>query len=822
LHIGINIGSISVKFVELEGGEIVNSDITLHQGQPNKILEKIINTNKDAFYGVSGYQGHISEAEAIERGLLKIGQSFDAIISLGGEAFAVYLLRNNKIFNVLSHNRCAAGSGEFLIQQVGRLNLSLDDAIKKAKDGQPIKIASRCSVHCKSDITHKLNKQEATVEDILYSVHDSMVLKVTTLLEKSNHPCRKVLVIGGLSRNEVMVNLLQKSLSETEVVVLPESPLFEALGTALMVEDNPVYKSPELLIKPMFDTLDSLISAKHLVKKIENYGIDYPNQTSDQIIVMGIDGGSTTTKISLLELPNKRVLASHYTRTNGDPLNATKECISEIMKQYGDNRIDLIATTGSAREIIGAFIGTSAVYNEISAHTKGAVSYEKDVDTIFEIGGQDAKYIYLENGSPIDYAMNAACSAGTGSFLEESAQGDLGVSVFDISKIALVSKTPVRFKADCAAFINSDIRTALQEGYGKEDIIGGLVASIVNNYLTKVKGPRKVGKKIFLQGGVAKNEAIAYAFAHVTGKQIIIPPNPELMGAYGVALIAYDRYISGNLELHPVTPQLLIDYQMDKLDSFICRACDNYCSINRYRVGDRKFPFGGKCSKYESQWKNQENFQEVPDYIEKRNNLVFSVLNQELPKIYDMSTLTIGIPKALSTHFLFPLYYTFLNSLGFKVVLSEIDEEGELTVNAPFCFPTQIAHGAVLDLIKRKTKDKIELDYIFFPQIQKMPHQGVESSYLCPITQASPFILRKAFNEVEFLSPSLNFIDGYESCTEIISFFENKFHIPKLYVQKAYLEAIDSPAQSFHGLFYFFKHVTASAVAPLNVDRTVA
>ena len=557
MFVGINIGSISVKYVNIsKNGEYITSNIIPHQGLPGDIIAELTQGKKNAFYGVSGYQGHISEAEAIERALKESETKFDVIISLGGEAFAVYLLRENKILNVLSHNRCAAGSGEFLIQQIGRLDLSLEEAINQAKSGKSIKIASRCSVHCKSDITHKLNRQEAEVKDILYSIHESMVMKVSSLLEKSKHPHQSILVIGGLSENSVMIDLLEKSLPQVQISLLFESSFYEAYGTALLVADEPKFRKPQLSINPLFSTLESLKNSNHLVKQIHEYPTITEENQGTQLIVMGIDGGSTTTKITLLQLPSRKVLASHYTRTNGDPLNATKECIKEIQKQYGNNRIDLISTTGSAREIIAAFIGTSAVYNEISAHTAGAVSFESEVDTIFEIGGQDAKYVYLENGSPIDYAMNAACSAGTGSFLEECAKGDLGISVYDISNIALHAQSPVLFKADCAAFINSDIRTALQEGYTKEDIIGGLVSSIVNNYLTKVKGPRKVGKKIFLQGGVAKNKAIAFAFAQATGKEIIIPPNPELTGAYGVALMAYQRYQKGTLRSEEHTSEL--------------------------------------------------------------------------------------------------------------------------------------------------------------------------------------------------------------------------------------------------------------------------
>ena len=191
------------------------------------------------------------------------------------------------------------------------------------------------------------------------------------------------------------------------------------------------------------------------------------------------------------------IVASHYLRTQGDPVASLRACLRALADQVGNRWVGLIATTGSAREIVGAYLGTEYVFNEISAHAAGAGHFDDEVDTIMEIGGQDSKYIHLRNGVPIDYAMNNACSAGTGSFLEESARSDLGVMVSDISRVALGSASPVQFKATCAAFINSDIRSAQQQGHRHDDIVAGLVYAIAANYFTKVKGPRCVGKEGF-------------------------------------------------------------------------------------------------------------------------------------------------------------------------------------------------------------------------------------------------------------------------------------------------------------------------------------
>ncbi len=209
--------------------------------------------------------------------------------------------------------------------------------------------------------------------------------------------------------------------------------------------------------------------------------------------VLGVDGGSTTTKVALVDAETLEIAAAHYGRTHGDPVAALKRCLVEVREQIGDAqpRITLVATTGSSRELLGVFLETNGVYNEIIAHAAGTTYFEPDVDTLFEIGGQDAKYVLLNNGVPIDYAMNEACSAGTGSFLEESAAGDLRVErAEDIGPIALEAAAPLKFGEHCSAFINSDIRKAIQAGAARADIVAGLVFSIVANYLNRVVGNR--------------------------------------------------------------------------------------------------------------------------------------------------------------------------------------------------------------------------------------------------------------------------------------------------------------------------------------------
>ncbi len=700
--VGINIGALTVKVVSVQSDDC-RAQVRAHQGRPLETLDELIAMPEFAdaeYFGVSGQMGHISEFASIQRALKEVGGEFDAVVSLGGESFLVYTLTGGKITNVRSHNKCAAGSGEFFVQLTDRMGLEIDDAIQLSFTGKVVPLASRCSVHCKSDVTHKLNRHEATPADILHRLHDSMANKVVALLQRGQHTLHRVLLIGGVTRNRALLEALRAKLPGSELVVLPQSPWFEAWGSALLTRDNPLHKSPQIARPPAFDTFPPLADYQDLVQVITAGPLQ---AAPDGPMILGMDAGSTTTKVVLLDPAARAIVACHYARTRDDPVTAARECLKALIDQVGNRSVNLVSTTGSARELIGAWMGTEQVYNEISAHAAGAAHFAADVDTIFEIGGQDAKYIYLRNGVPVGYAMNNACSAGTGSFLEESAQSDLGVSVSDIADIALAATSPVKFKTTCAAFINSDIRIAQQQGQKPDDILAGLVYAITENYLTKVKGQRPVGKKVLLQGGVALNRAVGYAFAHSVGRPIVIPPNPELLGALGVALLALDR--SGD-RVHSATDlQTLAVAEMKPVGRFTCRACKMYCGIEQFEVAGRRFPFGGRCSLYENVWKRKEGIAPAPDLVEQRAAILYAPpkvindvekreLRDSIPWSADpasdaakwlfgdlfggpgptvpISETRIGIPRALTTHSLFPLYSTFFSALGMEAVLSGV------------------------------------------------------------------------------------------------------------------------------------------------------
>ena len=263
---------------------------------------------------------------------------------------------------------------------------------------------------------------------------------------------------------------------------------------------------------------------------------------------LGIDAGSVTTKLAVLD-KNDGLVNHLYLLTQGKPIDTVQQGLKQIKQQLPKD-IDIcgVATTGSARYLAGVIVGADLVKNEITSHAVAALQYNPQVQTIIEIGGQDSKFISFQGGIPIDYAMNEGCSAGTGSFLEESASVDMKIPVEKISSIAETSKNPIAFGERCAAFINSDLRNALQQGAKKEDVVAGLVYSIADNYISRIVGPRFLGETILFLGGVALNKAVGLALGARSKRKVVVPAHPELMGAIGSALMTLDLLREGSIQ----------------------------------------------------------------------------------------------------------------------------------------------------------------------------------------------------------------------------------------------------------------------------------
>ena len=791
--VGICIGASSISIVRAqlyaESIQITDVRTVSHEGNPRKVLEDYFSQNdltgisvvvtgrkfKNLINAVS-----ISEPEAIEETLsyLKLNGKYKAIASLGGENFIVYCLNNTGgIDKVLSGNKCASGTGEFFLQQIRRMNISLEEALNLADEEKYYVVSGRCSVFCKSDCTHALNKgieKGLVVSGLCKMIAD----KTIDLLSKQKSD--KILLIGGVSQNKRVVRFINEKYPESKVII--ESAYFEAFGAAIKGIKEVFSFNAENVFRDNTQTFAKLAPLKSAEGKVIFKSLKKAEASKGDECILGLDVGSTTTKAVIIRVSDNALLASIYLRTNGNPVQASVNCYKALEEQL---KVPLniigLGTTGSGRHISALHAMTRGVVNEIIAHAVAAAHFDKGFGMVFECGGKDEKYYHITDGIVSESDLKETCSVGTGSFLEESAKETLNITYTDIADIALTAEDPLNFNDQCAAFISSDIKTASHEGAKREDIVAGLVYSICMNYVNRVKGNRPSGRKIFMQGGVCYNRAVPYAMSNLVNKEIIVPPEPGLMGAFGVALEIKNRLNLGFLEKSNFELSELISRKFDHVKDFICAGgsehCDRKCKIAIIKVGDKKYPFGGACSKYYNERSNEKTEPAKNNYVKMRQDLVFNI--PETNKVLHSGKLTlsnelhdgftrptIGIIKSFQVNTLFPFYQKFFTLLGFNVVLSDkIDHEGMDKMSSSFCYPVEIAYGMFYNLLKKKP------DYIFIPHITEMDYNdGHKYKRLCVFVQGESYYLKSAYSDEKIppvISPILNFKDKKENVKKV-------------------------------------------------------
>ncbi len=786
--LGIDVGSTSVKACLVRDQVEAWSEVRAHEGDVAGaaralLRERAVAPGTPAV--VTGGEGRrqfqleaVIPPVALEQAIRTLGLEVAAVVSVGGEDLAVYTLdRSGRIVGTYAGSKCASGTGEFFAQQLARMDLTLEAVHRPEVAAAEVqRLSSRCSVFMKSDCTHKLNKGEADRHDVVLSLSHVMARKVLEFVAKARLENGRVLLCGGAMRNPHLVRLVRQGLPGVEFVLPREAAYLEALGAAYLATEHgrPLPPLDDLVerAKVAYARGEPLGAARGLVTFVPTRR---GRPRAGRCYVLGIDGGSTTTKVALVDMETREIAASHYGRTLGDPVAALRICLGAVRNQLqevgGEETVEirLAATTGSSRELLGVYCGTAGVYNEIIAHTVGTTSFDPAIDTIFEIGGQDAKYVSLQNRVPVDYAMNEACSAGTGSFLEESAAGDLDVRrAEDIGPMALEAPAPLRFGEHCSAFINSDIRKAIQQGASRQDIVAGLCLSIVANYLNRVVGNRRVGGRIVLQGGVAKNPAIPLAFAQLLAKPVVVPPDPELMGAYGVALLALRKREEGALDETRFSLSELLAREIRYEKEYRCKTCENLCPIRITRVGELRHHFGGRCNQYANLRRKARPGTKAKDYVEIRRRLYFGDYAAPAEPLSPQAgkggtTAVVGVPEALSVHSLWPLYSHFFHALGVRAVLvAEPSEGGMSRCESSFCYPAEIAHGQMGTILERHA----EVTHWWLPHLKSMPSLEREvHACFCPITQGLPYYLRTAFDldDARVLRPVLDFSKGFEA-----------------------------------------------------------
>jgi predicted CoA-substrate-specific enzyme activase len=825
-YIGFDIGSVSLNTVLMdENHNVIEDHYDYIHGKPFNVLKDRLTSviekySSASIKGISltGTGGKLATeliggvfvneiiAQATSTG--RLYPDARSVIEIGGEDSKLILLEkdpsngHSRLVDFEMNSICAAGTGSFLDQQARRIGVPIETEFGQMslKSIDPPRIAGRCSVFAKSDMIH--HQQIATpLHDIVAGLCFALARNFRSNLARSKEIKKPVVFAGGVAANIGMVRAFREilDLNENELIIPEHHASMGAIGAVMYALSNKLEMNHfagldklEEYLGADSTTFSSLPKLKESLAQYNKYVHPIPKGGEKTKVYLGIDVGSLSTNVVLID-EQHRVISRRYLPTAGKPLDAIQKGMTEIYDEIGEY-VEVIGagTTGSGRYLTGDFIGADTIQNEITAQATAAIDYDPTVDTIFEIGGQDSKYISIENGVVVDFEMNKVCAAGTGSFLEEQAE-KLNINIVDeFGSMALGSECPVKLGDRCTVFMESDLNSFMQKGARNDNLVGGLAYSIVSNYLQKVVVDRKVGDKIFFQGGVTNNKAVVAAFEQVTGKKITIPPHFDVTGAIGAAILAQRSMKNGQQTRFKGFGVRNVSYQISR---FVCQECTNHCEIRRVKIDGLKKSlfYGGRCEKYETDdRKKVDNL--IPNLFEKRLEML---CEGYIEKESGKST-TIGIPRALMVYYQqFPFWRTFFEELGFTIVVSRESDKSLMTesieaMTAETCLPVELMHGHVIDLVNRG------VDYIFIPFIVNGKEKPGNKTFNCncPWIQTYPFMVKAALrgkvDESKLLIPTLHFRFFERALVkEMTKYFNEKFDISKEYIKKAIYKADD-------------------------------
>jgi predicted CoA-substrate-specific enzyme activase len=760
-------------------------------------------------------------------GVLFLKPDTKTIISMGGQDTALFQIKHRdgawELDHFATNGPCASGTGSFIDQQAERLATALYENQKQSsqlqidrilsdfialglKSTKPANVACRCTVFTKSDMIHLQNKGER-LEDIIYGLHLGNARNYISTIVSRRVLEDPILFVGGLSMNALQVKAFRTYFPSLTVPSLNTST--GALGVALKAlelgrEDE--VNLDVLHTAPNVRKLSVPVAPKLELKKTrwqDTGRIDRFLVTPKARGYLGIDIGSTTTKYALMN-EDREIIHKRYIPTQGKPIEVTQSLLQHIHSELG-NRVEIVgvATTGSGRNVVGDFLDADLILDEITAHARGAVQIDPEVDTIFEIGGQDSKYISILNTHPLDFDMNKVCAAGTGSFLHELANKHGIRIVGEFQEVALSSEEPVKLAERCTVFMESDLVAYHQAGAERKDLIAGLCYAIVHNYLNRVVGKRKIGQRIMFLGGPSLNKGVVAGFENVLGREILIPPNREVLGAYGAAISLQEKMHhehEGKSRFRGI--ESAIRDRMTYSEK-ICHAdphCHNECKLKIYDFDGRRSVWGGECGRYEvtrGKGTKKENLFDLRDRVWQ------TYMAGVYEELRDASLLeaagrpTVGMQRALYGVHSSVLWAHFFDHLGFRLVLTpattqQISKIGIESMVAETCYPVKVSFGHVRELAG-KTR------FLFLPTLIDMPvPRPSEMGYYCPMVQSNAYMVRSAFNlaRSSLLSPSLHLkYDADLLATELSDQIHEKLGVTRARVKKAVHYALERQHQ---------------------------
>jgi predicted CoA-substrate-specific enzyme activase len=660
---------------------------------------------------------------------------------------------------------CAGGTGAFIDQMSTLLdvtNATLDKMALKYNKIYPI--ASRCGVFAKSDIQPLLN-QGADRNDVAMSIFHAIVDQTMSGLAQGREIKGNVLFLGGplyFLKGLDMAFVDTLKLNREQAIFPKNAPIFMAIGASIFSEkQKEIFSIDEIINKIQNSKLSSSVvygeplfkdkkEYDDFLKEHNDFDVKYlPLETYKGNAYLGIDAGSTTTKVVLISEKNE-ILFSSYNTNKGQPIDTIVNELKQIYKKLNnDTKIIASAVTGYGESLIKASLNIDYGLVETVAHYKAASYFEPNVDFIIDIGGQDIKCFKIRNHAIDSIMLNEACSSGCGSFIQAFANA-LGYDVKDFAKLGLFAKHPVELGSRCTVFMNSSVKQAQKEGASIADISAGLSSSIIKNAIYKVirfRSPDELGNNIVCQGGTFLNDAILRAFEKETGRKAIRPTIAGLMGAYGAALYSKEKGGSNSL----ITKEELENFSYKSLNS-VCHGCTAHCNLTIITFSNKQhFISGNKCDRVEGKTISND---QLDLYTYKANN-VFKLLD-----VASMPLAKVGIPRALSMYEQFPLWDKFFTKLGFEVVLSgesnrELYFKGQHTIPSDtVCYPAKLMHGHVEDLLDKN------VDFIFYPSASYNIDEGnTDNHFNCPVVAYYGELLKKnniRLDDDNFMDP---FID---------------------------------------------------------------
>ena len=789
--LGIDIGSTTVKIAILdEEKNLLFSDYERHFANIQETLSSLLKKAHDALGEltvhpmITGSGGltlakhlgvpFVQEVISVSTALQHYAPQTDVAIELGGEDAKIIYFEGGNVEQRMN-GICAGGTGSFIDQMASLLQTDATGLNEYAKDYKALyTIAARCGVFAKTDIQPLIN-EGATKEDLSASIFQAVVNQTISGLACGKPIRGHVAFLGGPLHflSELKAAFIRTLKLDDEHAITPEnSHLFAAIGSALNYDEKVSVSLSEMVkklssnIKLEFEVarLDPLFASREAYEKFterqNQYSVAKKDfSTYEGNCFLGIDAGSTTTKAALVG-EDGSLLYSFYSSNNGSPLKTAIRAVQEIYSLMPDTaRIVYSCSTGYGEALIKAGLMLDEGEVETISHYYAASFFDPNVDCILDIGGQDMKCIKIKNHAVDSVQLNEACSSGCGSFIENFANS-LNYSVQDFAKAALFAENPIDLGTRCTVFMNSKVKQAQKEGATVADISAGLAYSVIKNALykvIKVSDATELGRHIVVQGGTFYNDAVLRSFEKIADCEAIRPDIAGIMGAFGAALIARERYVEG-AETTMLSIEKINELQFTTTMAK-CKGCTNNCrlTINRF-TGGRQFISGNRCERGLGKEKNKEK---IPNLFEYKNKLLFGYTPLEAD---EAERGEIGIPRVLNMYENYPFWFTFFTKLKYRVILTPASSHKmyELGIESipseSECYPAKLAHGHVTWLIRQGIKE------IFYPSIpyERKEFPDANNHYNCPIVTSYPENIKNNIDElrdgsIRFRHPFLNF-----------------------------------------------------------------